>query len=211
MEWIRTVTQHVDPTRVPGQAGHPSRRRGRLRRALPLLVAAWLVLEIWLVIQVASVTGWLLVLILLLLGVVVGGRLIKRAGLKALRAASVSFERGTMPPPGASETGTSLTVLAGLLLILPGFLSDLIGLTLLFPPTRALWRLVGRRAARSVLAASGAGDPLADALRLQEQLRIHRPDGKVVQGEVVDPADRQDAAGRTWRPGEDDQRPPLGR
>ncbi|WP_327065548.1 FxsA family protein [Kitasatospora sp. NBC_01250] len=205
------MTQHVDPTRVPGQPGAPSRRRGRLRRVLPLLVAAWLVLEIWLVIQVASVTGWLAVLLLLLLGVVVGGRLIKRAGLKALRAASASFEQGAVPPSGAAETGTSLTVLAGLLLILPGFLSDLIGLTLLFPPTRSLWRLAGRRAAVRVLRTPGGGDPLADALRLQEQMRIHRPDGKIVQGEVVDPADHQGGAGSAWRPGEDDQRPPLGR
>ncbi len=154
---------------------------------LPLLVAVWLVLEIWLVVQVASVIGWLLVLLLLVLGAVLGGRLIKRAGLKAFRAASASLEQGTMPPSGAAETGTSLTVLAGLLLILPGFLSDLLGLTMLFPPTRAIWRAVGRRVARKALRAAPAGDPLADALRLQEQLRIHRPDGKVIQGEVVDP------------------------
>ena len=82
-----------------------------------------------------------------------------------------------------------MTVLAGLLLIVPGFLSDLVALTLLFPPTRALWRAVGRKVAdRAVRSASAVGtDPFADAMRLQEQLRIHRPDGKVIQGEVVDP------------------------
>ncbi|PYC76401.1 hypothetical protein C7C46_22440 [Streptomyces tateyamensis] len=197
------MTQHVDPTRVPGpctagsggpsggaQSARPGPRRSRLRRAVPLLVAVWLVLELWVVIQLASVLGWFLVLLLLLLGVVVGGRLIKRAGLRALRAASASFEQGQMPPSGAAETNTSLTVLAGLLLILPGFLSDLLGLTLLLPPTRAVWRAAGRRVAQRMLRAAPAGDPVADAMRLQEQIRIHRPDGKVIQGEVVDPDQR---------------------
>ncbi len=35
--------------------------------------------------------------------------------------------------------------------------------------------------------ATAGADPLAEAMRLQEQLRIHRPDGKVIQGEVVEP------------------------
>ncbi|WP_280721887.1 FxsA family membrane protein [Kitasatospora sp. MAA4] len=173
-------------------AGRPAGRRSRLRRVVPLTLAAWLVLEIWLLVQVASLIGWLPVLALLVLSAALGVSLIKRAGLKAFRAATAAFEQGTVPPSGAPETGTSLTVAGGLLLILPGFLSDLVGLTLLFPPTRALWRLVGRRVASSALRGTAPADaaPLADALRLQEQLRIHRPDGKVIQGEVVDPTDR---------------------
>ena len=199
------MSQHASPTDAPGR---PARRRSPLRRVVPLLVTAWLVLEIWLLVQVASVTGWFLVLLLLVAGVAVGGSLIKRAGLKAFRTATAAFEQGTVPPSGAAETGTSLTVLAGVLLMLPGFLSDLLALTLLLPPTRALWRLAGRRFARKALRTSpGAGDPLADALRLQEQLRIHRPDGKVIQGEVVDPADGP----QSWRPDDDDTRPPLNR
>ncbi|MCC9305949.1 FxsA family protein [Kitasatospora sp. RB6PN24] len=174
---------------------------------LPLLVAAWLVLEIWLMIQVASVIGGLVVVLLLIAGAVVGSRLIKRAGLRALRNASTAFEQGRLPESGSAETGTSLTVLAGLLLILPGFLSDVLALTLLFPPTRALWRLVGRRAARTLVRTGPAGDPLADALRMQQQFRIHRPDGKVVQGEVVDPA--EPAGGR--RADDQGPRPPLSR
>ncbi len=206
MEWTSTVSQHASPTDAPGR---PVRRRTRLRRVIPLLVTVWLVLEIWLLIEVASVTGWFLVLLLLLAGVAIGGSLIKRAGMKAFRAATAAFEQGAVPPSGAAETGTSLTVLAGVLLMVPGFLSDLLALTLLLPPTRALWRLAGRRLTRTALRTTpgAAGDPLAEALRLQEQLRIHRPDGKVIQGEVVDPAD-----GPTHRrPGdEQDGRPPLG-
>ncbi|MFF2079984.1 FxsA family membrane protein [Kitasatospora sp. NPDC058162] len=172
------MTQQATPTRpVP---------RGRLRRVLPLLITAWLVLEIWLLVLVGSWLGGLAVLLLLIAGGVIGGSLIKRAGLKALSAA---VEQSKNPQSQQPQTGTSMTVLAGLLLIVPGFLSDLVALTLLFPPTRALWRVAGRRVAdKAMRSTSTVGtDAFADAMRLQEQLRIHRPDGKVVQGEVVDP------------------------
>ncbi|MFF2746268.1 FxsA family membrane protein [Kitasatospora sp. NPDC058048] len=172
------MTQQATPTRPAP--------RSRLRRVLPLLITAWLVLEIWLLVQVGSWLGGFTVVLLLVAGVLIGGSLIKRAGLKALSAA---IEQSKNPQSQQPQTGTSMTVLGGLLLIVPGFLSDLLALTLLFPPTRALWRVLGRRVADKALrSASVAGaDPFADAMRLQEQLRIHRPDGKVIQGEVVDP------------------------
>ncbi|MFD8703133.1 FxsA family membrane protein [Kitasatospora sp. NPDC059648] len=176
------MTQQAAPTRpVP---------RSRLRRVLPLLITAWLVLEIWLLVLVGSWLGGFAVLLLLIAGGVIGGSLIKRAGMKALSAA---LEQSRNPQSQQPQTGTSMTVLAGLLLIVPGFLSDLVALTLLFPPTRALWRAVGRKVAdKAVRSASPAGtDAFADAMRLQEQLRIHRPDGKVIQGEVVDPENGQ--------------------
>ncbi|MFJ3789465.1 FxsA family membrane protein [Kitasatospora sp. NPDC090091] len=161
-------------------------RRGKLRRVLPLLITVWLVLEIWLLVQVGSWLGGLTVVLLLLAGALIGGSLIKRAGAKALSAA---IDQSRDPKSQQPQTGTSLTVLAGLLLIVPGFLSDVLALTLLFPPTRALWRAAGRRFADKALRSTSAvgTDPLADAMRLQEQLRIHRPDGKVIQGEVVEP------------------------
>ncbi|MEU4118420.1 FxsA family membrane protein [Kitasatospora sp. NPDC028055] len=160
--------------------------RSRLRRVLPLLFTAWLVLEIWLLVQVASWLGGLTVLLLLIVGAVIGGSLIKRAGLKALSAA---IEQSKNPQSEQPQTGTSMTVGAGLLLIVPGFLSDLVALTLLFPPTRALWRAAGRRIANKAMrsTATVGSDAFADAIRLQEQMRIHRPDGKVIRGEVVDP------------------------
>ncbi|MFE6052344.1 FxsA family membrane protein [Kitasatospora sp. NPDC056446] len=172
------MTQQATPTRPAP--------RGRLRRVLPLLMTAWLVLEIWLLVQVGSWLGGLTVLLLLVAGALIGGSLIKRAGMKALSAA---IEQSKNPQSEQPQTGTSMTVLAGLLLIVPGFLSDLVALTLLFPPTRALWRAAGRRVADKALrsTATAGAAPFADAVRLQEQLRIHRPDGKVIQGEVVEP------------------------
>ncbi|GLW55622.1 membrane protein [Kitasatospora phosalacinea] len=178
MEWIRTVSQQATPARPA--------RRGRLARAVPLLAVAWLVLEIWLLTVVAGWIGWFLTLLLLVAGVFLGGTVIKRAGARAFRAA---VELSKDPQSAQPQTGTSMTVLAGVLLMVPGFLSDLLAVTFLLPPTRALWRAVGRRISGSVLRSTSpvGADRFADAMRLQEQLRIHRPDGKVVQGEVVDP------------------------
>jgi len=146
----------------------PSRPRGPLR-FLPLALVVWVILEIWLLIEVAHVIGWFPVLLLLLVSAALGGWVVKRAGLRALRATAA----------GAAEAGTAVSIVGGLLLILPGLLSDLLGLACLFPPTAALLRRVPARLLRR-----GSG-PIAEAYRLQEQLRIHRPDGKVVPGEVI--------------------------
>jgi UPF0716 protein FxsA len=145
------------------------------------------VLEIWLLIELAGLIGGLGVLGYLLASALLGGWVVKRAGLKAFRATAAGMRGGVYPAGGAdpvtSETRTAVTIAGGLLLVLPGILSDVLGLACLFPPTAALLRRVPERWLRR------PGTPLGDAFRLQEQLRIHRPDGKVVQGEVVDPAE----------------------
>jgi UPF0716 protein FxsA len=150
------------------------------------------VLEIWLLIELAALIGGLGVFGYLVASALLGGWVVKRAGLKALRATAASMRGGVYPADGGdpvtSETRTAVTIAGGLLLVLPGILSDLLGLACLFPPTAALLRRVPERWLRR------AGTPLGDAFLLQEQLRIHRPDGKVVPGEVivgevVDPAE----------------------
>ncbi|MFD9130153.1 FxsA family membrane protein [Kitasatospora sp. NPDC059571] len=172
------MTQQASPARPAP--------RSTLRRVTPLLIAGWLVLEIWLLTVVASAAGWFTVLLALVAGVFLGGWLIKRAGRRAF---SAMVEQSRDPKPEQPQTSTSLTVLAGVLFILPGLLSDAVALTLLFPPTRALWRAAARRVASGALRSTSpvGADRFADAVRLQEQLRIHRPDGKVIQGEVVEP------------------------
>ena len=145
-------------------------RASRLKRFLPLLVAAYAVLELVLLVAVAEWIGWLLTLLLLLAGVVAGASVIKRAGLKAFAAA----RKGSVPE---GEARTAVTVAGGILLMVPGFLSDVLGLLCLVPP-------VAKRLQRVPMALLRRG-PLGDAVRFQEQVRIHRPDGKVVQGQVV--------------------------
>ncbi|KIF07059.1 hypothetical protein PL81_04165, partial [Streptomyces sp. RSD-27] len=166
------------------------RRRSPARTFLPLAVAAWLILEIWLLSLVAGAAGGFTVAALLAGGLVLGVVVIKRAGRRAFRNLTRTFQRAqeqamaggtpTAPQP-AKGSGNGLTMLAGLLLILPGLLSDVAGLLLLLPPVRAF---VSRRAGRTLerRMASGAPGGFGDAYT---QARIHFPDGKVVPGEVI--------------------------
>ncbi|MGK5640826.1 FxsA family membrane protein [Streptomyces sp. URMC 126] len=163
--------------------GHtpPSRHTGRMtRKLLPLAIAAWAVLEIWLLILVADAAGGLAVFGLLAGGVVLGGYVIKRAGRRAWQRLTRSMQAAGAgsAAPEAEGGGNGLTMLGGLLLMVPGLLSDAAGLLCLFPPTRALIR---KTAVRRIERA-GAASPLGDAVR---QARMHQPDGKVVQGEVI--------------------------
>ncbi|MFI1153744.1 FxsA family membrane protein [Streptomyces sp. NPDC020817] len=188
------------------------RRRSRGRTFLPLAVAAWMILEIWLLSLVAGAAGGLTVAALLLGGIVLGAVVIKRAGRRAFKNLADTFQQaqqaqqGQQPAPGAAKrqrgSGNGLTMLAGLLLMLPGLLSDVAGLLLLLPPVRA-W--TGRRLAGSLerqMAAAPAGS-FGGAF---QQARIHYPDGKVVQGEVI----REDGPQQPQQPGPDaGYRPPL--
>jgi UPF0716 protein FxsA len=170
-------------------------RRSRLRTALPLGIAAWLVLEIWLLTVVAGATSGLTVFLLLLAGLVLGSVVIKRAGRRAFRNLSQAVQQGGAPPSGG---GNGLMMLGGLLLIIPGLISDAVGLLLLIPPVqKGLSRLAERTVERKLRQA--APGTLGDAF---QQARIHRPDGKVVQGEVI-----KDEPGDAPQ----DPRPPLTR
>ncbi|MEU9147710.1 FxsA family membrane protein [Streptomyces sp. NPDC048349] len=181
----------------------PRQRRSPARTFLPLALAAWLILEIWLLGLVAGAAGGLTVAALLAGGMVLGVVVIKRAGRRAFKNLTDTFQQaqqGVRPTPQQPGQGNGLTMLAGLLLIMPGLLSDVAGLLCLLPPVRG-W--IGRRTASSLerrMASASAGT-FADAF---QQARIHHPDGKVVQGEVI----REDRPGQ--HPGPDTgYRPPL--
>ncbi|MFF8019186.1 FxsA family membrane protein [Streptomyces sp. NPDC007929] len=160
-------------------------KRSRLRTFLPLGVAAWLVLEIWLLTLVAGATSVLVVFLVLLAGLVAGSVVIKRAGRRAFRKLSEALQQqqsGVMPEaarPGSE--GNGLMMLGGLLLMIPGLASDAVGLLLLLPPVQ---KFVSRSAERTFERKLREARPgtLGDAF---QQARMHQPDGKVVQGEVI--------------------------
>ncbi|MFG3021286.1 FxsA family membrane protein [Streptomyces sp. NPDC048254] len=161
---------------TPPQTTRP--RRSRLGRYLPLGIAAWLVLEIWLLTVVAGATGGMTVFLLLVAGFVAGAVVIRRAGRRAFQSLNEAIQRGGSPERGG---GNGLMMLGGLLLMIPGLVSDALGLLLLLPPVqKAVSRLTERTLDRKLRAA--APGTLGDAF---QQARIHRPDGKVVQGEVI--------------------------
>ncbi|MFF3396482.1 FxsA family membrane protein [Streptomyces sp. NPDC002669] len=182
-------------------------RRSRARTLVPLAVAAWAVLEIWLFILVADAAGGITVLLLLVAGIVFGAAVVKRAGRRAFRNLTETLQRTqgrpgaeAGPPASPASGGNGFLMLGGLLLMVPGMISDVAGLLLLVPPVRTR---LGRYAERSLERRMSAASPgsLSDAF---QQARIHRPDGKVIQGEVV----HQDDAPSDARP-DGSPRPPL--
>ncbi|MER6122594.1 FxsA family membrane protein [Streptomyces sp. NPDC001795] len=173
-------------------------RRSRLRTFLPLGIAAWLVLEIWLLTVVAGAAGGFTVFLLLVAGFVLGSVVIKRAGRRALQNLNEILQRDGSPSSGG---GNGLMMLGGLLLMLPGLISDAAGLLLLLPPVQ---RTVSRYAERTIDRKLREAVPGSFGGAFQ-QARMHRPDGKVVQGEVI----RDDVEGAEDAP--QGPRPPLTR
>ena len=128
------------------------RRRSRARTVVPLVIAAWAVVEIWLLTVVASATSGLVVLLCIVAGFVLGAAAVKRAGRSAWRNLTATMQQpgaaqGTAAPVPVGGGRTGLHMLGGVLLIIPGFVSDAVGLLLLFPPTR---KLIGALAERAV-------------------------------------------------------------
>ena len=184
------------------QSPYPARpRRSRLRTFLPLGVAAWLVLEIWLLTMVAGASNGLVVFLILVAGLVLGSVVIKRAGRRAFKNLTETLQQqqsGMMPQARPNSEGNGLTMLGGLLLIVPGMISDAVGLLLLVPPVqKAVSRYAERTFDRKLREA--AQGSLGDAF---QQARMRRPDGKVVQGEVVrdEPGSAADDAPQGPRP-----------
>lgn len=175
---------------------------------LPLaLVLAFLltpVVEIVLLVQVGEVIGLWPTLALLAAETVLGGWLVRREGRRAWGVLQDALRRGTVPERGLGDA--ALVMAGGVLLLVPGLITDVLGLLFVLPFTRPLVRRVASRyaARRTRLAgdrapmtfppsAGGPGpgpfgsfdpfDPGADARD------PGTPRGPIVRGEVVEEDD----------------------
>jgi UPF0716 protein FxsA len=116
--------------------------------ALFLIIVAFPAVEILLFVLVGDRIGALPTVALVLASGVAGVLLVRAQGAQAIRRAQASLERGDAPVREALD-GAALLV-AGLLLLVPGFFTDLLALPLLAPAVRralaaALLRRAGRR------------------------------------------------------------------
>jgi len=152
----------------------PSRSRRRPLWAWVVLVAFVVVpiLELWVLIQVGQAIGVGWTLLLLVADAVLGTWLVKREGSRAYAALSDALGTGRLPHRELADG--ALIVLAGALMLSPGFVTDIFGVLLLLPVTRPLGRrvltaLVARRVATVVT-----------------QKRPGPGDDSVVRGDVVD-------------------------
>jgi len=103
---------------------------------MPLFLPFFLLIgaEIWMLIEVGSTLGAGPTLLLLVLAALAGGILIRTEGFTAMRRINAAAAAGESP---ASEMMASFArLLAGILLISPGFLTDFLAVALLIPAVR---------------------------------------------------------------------------
>jgi len=170
---------------------------------LPVVVAAAIALpiaEVWLLVLVGHAIGGWWTILLLLVEAFVGVWLMRREERKAWRSLRDAFARGAMP--GGELADAVLVLIGGILFILPGFITDVLGLICLIPATRPLARRVlgwsvARSAARrgvdlGALKTAQAhlqgqvirGETLPDANPTQPPTAEHTPPDRVIKGEI---------------------------
>jgi UPF0716 protein FxsA len=99
--------------------------------------------ELYVIIQVGQLIGLWPTLALLLADALLGSLLLRHQGRGAWRRFNEALAQRRFP--GKEVADGVLIVIGGTLLLTPGFLTDILGLLLLVPPTRAVARRVLRR------------------------------------------------------------------
>jgi UPF0716 protein FxsA len=109
--------------------------------------------ELYVIIQVGGAIGVIPTLVLLLADALLGSMLLRHQG----RAAWIRFNRALAENrlPHKEVFDGVLIIFGGALLITPGFITDIFGLILLIPPTRAIVRAVMSRIVRRRMALGG--------------------------------------------------------
>ena len=115
--------------------------------------------ELYVIIQVGGAIGIWWTLLLLLADSILGTVLLRSQGRTVWRRFNTALAEGRMPHREVVDG--ALVILGGAFLITPGFITDVFGILLLLPPTRALGRrLIMSRIGRQVtVRVSGGGRP----------------------------------------------------
>lgn len=96
------------------------------------------IVEIWVIVQVGEAIGVIPTLVLLLADAVLGTWLFRHEGRKAWTALREAIQARVVPAREVADG--ALVLLGGAFLITPGFVTDVLGVLCLLPPTRALIR-----------------------------------------------------------------------
>lgn len=139
---------------------------------MPLLILLFIVVpiaEIYVIIKVGEAIGALWTVALLIADSILGSMLMRSQGRQAWRRFNAAIAAGR--PPAREAFDGALVIFGGAFLLAPGFITDALGLSLLLPPTRALYR---RFIVHAVLGRTPAGRAAMFASR-----RARRPPGDV--------------------------------
>jgi UPF0716 protein FxsA len=117
----------------------------------------WAAAELFVAIEVASAIGVLATVLLLIASWPLGAWALRSQGRAVWRRFSDAVASGR--PPGRQAVDGALVLLGGLLMLIPGFITDALGAFLLLPPARAVTRglLVRHLHSRLVVRATSFG------------------------------------------------------
>ena len=101
-----------------------------------LLIILLPLLEIWIFIEIGGLIGSLSTIAAVLLTSVFGAFLARREGMQTYQLAQIQVRNGEMP--GEALLDGFCILVGAILLLIPGFLTDLIGLCFLVPYSRAV-------------------------------------------------------------------------
>lgn len=126
---------------------------------LAVLPIVWLLAELFVAVKVADAIGVLGMILLLIVSWPLGAWALRSQGGAAWRRLRTAASTGRSP--GHEALDGVLVLIGGLLLIVPGFLSDLVGIFVLLPPTRSLVRrgLARHLHGRFAVSTAGFGSP----------------------------------------------------
>ncbi|GAB3070811.1 hypothetical protein GCM10027053_39500 [Intrasporangium mesophilum] len=172
----------------------PARRSGlRPGRLLGLALLVLPILEILVIVAVGQAIGAWPTFLLLVAGCVLGVLIIRHQGGRAWRALNQAVQSGRMP---ARELADGIVVLlGGTLLLVPGFITDVLGLILVLPFTRPVARsLLASVISRRMIVVSDrfTGPTVADRAEWERQApppqgpRRSASSDEVVEGEIID-------------------------
>lgn len=120
---------------------------------LGILVAP--IIELYVLIKVGAAIGPIPTILLVVFTAVAGTTLMRQQGFSTLVRVRAGMARGEVPAVEMLEG--AIILVSGLLLLFPGFISDVVGLLGLLPPVRRL--LVQLFLARAVVRVHPAGRP----------------------------------------------------
>lgn len=145
-----------------------------------LLFIVFPVVELYVIIRVGSSIGFLNTLGLIVLVAVVGSWLVKREGLRVWTKFNRSVLEGRVPTREIIDG--VLIMMAGALLLAPGFVTDVFAILVLFPPTRLVFRrMLMRRAEAGTTILGGFGTTH------RSSPGRHHPPGDVIDTDGTEP------------------------
>jgi UPF0716 protein FxsA len=170
-------------------------------RALAIFVG-YVVLEFAVAFWIASLVGWLIVIGLTIAGFALGLLVMTNAGTQAATTLREASATGQAPQGAMGDSAVMFG--AGVLIAIPGFITDAIGLLLIVPPIRRLAKRLGvfgfarwaRRQNMSVVTTTYEGTTVTKVVP-----------GDVVVGDVIRREDESDPKGP---PSQDGDHPEIG-